>query len=219
MPRLESWPLIRMGVPSRRSEPNASASAVPQSSGAAPSAIFARRASCWTILGLMWNPAGTVAMARPIRASTSRETPVSSSTTSPSPAGDGDGDACAFERCAACFGSRERRLVLGELAGLELADLFLGQDAVAHEPPRVQRSHAGVRLDRSVHDGLRVRGLVALVVAVPAEADQVDDDVLVEFPGDTSSAISRAPRYAPPPGSSALTWKIGTWLIFATSVE
>ena len=76
---------MRIGVPSSRSEPKASASAVPQSSGSAPSAIFARRASCWTILGFRWKPGGTVVSTRPIRASVSRATPVSISTTTPSP--------------------------------------------------------------------------------------------------------------------------------------
>ncbi len=193
VPRLESWPLTRTGVPSRTSEPKASASAVPQSSGRAPSAIFARRASCWTILGLRRKPAGTVVSARPIAASVSRATPVSISTT-PSALGAASRGGFAARTARGLLGRRQRRLVHGELARLELLDFLFGHDAFADEPPRVERAHARVGLDRLVHQGLRVGRLVAFVVPVAAEADQVDDDVLVELLPVVESDLEHAVR-------------------------
>ena len=168
-----------MGVPSRRIEPKARPSAVAQSSGSEPSAIFARRASCWTILGFRLKPAGTVVRARPIgrasrgrrRSGLPRRGPVS-----PRVVGGGAG-----RPARRLLRRLERRLVRGELPGFELLDFRLGQDALAHEPPRVERAHARVLLDPLVHEGLGVGRLVPLVVAVAAEADQVDDDVLVEL--------------------------------------
>ena len=59
--------------------------------------------------------------------------------------------------------------------------LFLGDVAAADERLGVQRAHAALGLDEVVHERLRHRGVVALVVAAAAVADEVDDDVLVEL--------------------------------------
>jgi hypothetical protein len=84
-----------------------------------------------------------------------------------------------------------------QLLGVELPDAALGVDDLVH--PRVGH-----------------RRVVALVVPAAAVADQVDHDVLVERlavfegqPGDPDDGL----------GSSPFTWKIGAWIIRATSVE
>ena len=53
-------------------------------------------------------------------------------------------------------------------------------DALALERVGVDLRHRVVAADLLVHHGLGGRGLVGLVVAVAAVADQVDDDVLLE---------------------------------------
>ena len=58
--------------------------------------------------------------------------------------------------------------------------LFGGDVAALDERLGVEGAHRAVLLDLLVHDRLRVARVVALVVAVPAVADEVDDDVLVE---------------------------------------
>ncbi len=90
------------------------------------------------------------------------------------------------------LGGRESAFVFGELPGLHLADLVLGHDAFPDQRPGVERAHSRVRLDRAVHDGLRVGRLVALDVPVPPEADQVDDDVLVELLAVVESDLENA---------------------------
>ena len=61
--------------------------------------------------------------------------------------------------------------------GLGLLD---GDVALLHEQLGVDLSHGAAGVDASVHERLRVAGVVALVVAVAAVAEHVDDDVLVE---------------------------------------
>ncbi len=68
-----------------------------------------------------------------------------------------------------------------------------------------------------IHQRLRVARLVGFVVAEAAEANHVQDHVLVELlpviERDLQRAISRFD------GSSPLMWKIGNCVIRATSVE
>ena len=56
-------------------------------------------------------------------------------------------------------------------------DVLGGDDAVADQLLGVDLGDRRVLLDRRRHQRLRVGGLVGLVVAVAAVADQVDDDV------------------------------------------
>ncbi len=72
-----SWPDSRTGVPSRTSEPNASASAVAQSMGEASVITLRRRSSMGTSLGWTLKPEGTVPMRSAARASLSTGTAVS----------------------------------------------------------------------------------------------------------------------------------------------
>ncbi len=60
-------------------------------------------------------------------------------------------------------------------------DLLAVDRAVRDEAARPLLAHRRVLVDPLVHARLRVGGLVALVVAVPAIADQVDHDVLAEL--------------------------------------
>ena len=79
-----------------------------------------------------------------------------------------------------------------------------------------RRAPTAVRVDELVHPRLRERGLVGLVVAVAAVADEVDDDVLVERLAELEREPHRPARAAS--GSSPFTWKIGACTILATSV-
>ena len=68
-------------------------------------------------------------------------------------------------------------------------------------------AHRRVRGDLLVHQRLRERRLVALVVAVAAVADQVDQEVAAEARAVVARPARAASRQAT--GSSALTWTIG----------
>src|SRR3954451_12150666 len=70
--------------------------------------------------------------------------------------------------------------VVPDLLALVL-DLLLRHDAGVDELLGPQLGDALLVLDLRVHLGLRVRGLVALVVAEAAIADEVDDDVVAEL--------------------------------------
>ena len=70
--------------------------------------------------------------------------------------------------------------------------------------------------DLAVHERLGERRLVALVVAVPAVAEHVDDDVAVELLAELQGQLGDETAAS---GSSPLTWKIGAWIILATSVQ
>ena len=90
---------------------------------------------------------------------------------------------------------RERRLVVrkdGRIGVIALVHrLAIGRDhrlgivggdhAFLGEPFGIERPRAGMLADALVHQRLRDHRLVGLVVALLAEADQVDEDVLVEF--------------------------------------
>ena len=77
------------------------------------------------------------------------------------------------------------RLVEGGLEpGREVVERLLGllqrDVAPAHQRLGVELAHRALGVDELVHQGLGVARVVPLVVAVPAVADHVDDDVLVE---------------------------------------
>lgn len=59
--------------------------------------------------------------------------------------------------------------------------LLLRDVTTADEGLGVQGADGALRLDEVVHERLRHRGVVALVVAASAVADEVDDDVAVEL--------------------------------------
>ena len=65
--------------------------------------------------------------------------------------------------------------------GLRLGvDLLCGRDAFLDQLGRELLAHGRLLRDPLRHERLRVRGLVLLVVAVPAVADEIDHDVLAE---------------------------------------
>ncbi len=73
-----------------------------------------------------------------------------------------------------------RGLQLGDDVLLELGGLLVGDVAFGDELRGELLAHRRMLGDRSGEERLRVRGLVLLVVAVPAIADEVDDDVVAE---------------------------------------
>ena len=77
-------------------------------------------------------------------------------------------------------GLRQRLLHAGGDLVHHRLRLLGAEDAAADECRRVARPRARMLLDDAVHERLGVRGVVALVVAQQAIADEVDDDVLVE---------------------------------------
>ena len=70
--------------------------------------------------------------------------------------------------------------VVPDLAG-DAVGLFLRDRALGHQRAREQLTHRLLGLDLGRHLRLRVGGLVGLVVAVAAVADQVHDDVVAEL--------------------------------------
>ena len=74
----------------------------------------------------------------------------------------------------------QQRQVVPHLLRLAL-DLLLGDHAFGDQPVRPQLGDALLGLDLRVHLRLRVGGLVGLVVAEAAVADQVDQDVVAEL--------------------------------------
>ena len=72
---------------------------------------------------------------------------------------------------------------------------LLGRDlAGLGELLRVERPHARMARDPLGHQRLRERGLVALVVAVPPVADEIDDDVAAEAPPEREREPDRRDR-------------------------
>ena len=76
-----------------------------------------------------------------------------------------------------------------ERVGLLLRDHFLVDELL-----RVLLAHARLALDQRGHQRLRVRSLVLLVVAVPAVADEVDDDVGAEAAPEGEGEADRGQR-------------------------
>ncbi len=79
----------------------------------------------------------------------------------------------------------------------------------------VELAHRPVLVDARVHQRLREGGLVGFVVTPSPVALEVDHDVLVEACR-KANASRMTQMHAS--GSSPFTWKIGAWIIFATSV-
>ena len=169
-------------MPSSSSEPSASSSPKPQS--ILPLRLMSWRllSSCW-IFGCTVKPAGLLSNASPIACTTSVETPVvSSSPETTSVVARRLGGADDRDRA----GLRGVRLGEGPLeAVLEVAVrllvLLLGDVATSDERLGVELADRALRLDEVVHERLRHRGVVALVVAAAAVADEVDDDVALEL--------------------------------------
>ena len=74
-----------------------------------------------------------------------------------------------------------------------------------------------MRGDIGIHRRLGERGLVTLVMAVPAVADDIDKNVPVKLLAEIQRQPSAQKRTAS--GSSPFTWKTGASIIFATSVQ
>ncbi len=73
-----------------------------------------------------------------------------------------------------------RRLQLRRHVADEFVRLLVRHNSFAREPLGELLAHGRVLGDRRGEQRLRVRGLVLLVVAVPAVADEIDDDVVAE---------------------------------------
>ena len=179
VPRSVSWPVSRMWVPSVSSDAKASASAWPNSIGPS-SRISSRRSSGlrslrWTVK-LSGNRTSSSFSVRSrfseTFVSTSGLLVRSSSPVPPVDVGSSYSPASIFARSSLSVAESS----LAPLGGL-LLDL-LGRDHALLLELRARRSRdRRVRLDLRRLLGLGVRGLVGLVVAVAAVADQVDDDV------------------------------------------
>jgi hypothetical protein len=78
------------------------------------------------------------------------------------------------------LGVRVGELLVG--LGCERLRFLLGDEALADQLLRVDLPHRRMLLDLVVHERLRVAGLVGLVVAEAAVADQVDHRVAAELP-------------------------------------
>ena len=64
------------------------------------------------------------------------------------------------------------------MCGLEL---FGGDVSTTDQGFRVEGSNAALCLDQVVHQGLRHRGVITFVVTASAVADEVDDNISLEF--------------------------------------
>ncbi len=198
VPRRVSWPARRTGVPPSTSEPNDSASASAQSISSCSNIV--RRARSWrSSLGFTSKPSG-----QRVSPSSTRSRTV-------------DRHRGRDRRIVGALGvvgcAREPGVVVvvgvGGAAGLGLLEgaveaglevvldglLVVDADVAAlHELLRVERAHRRVRVDELVHPRLRERGLVGLVVAVAAVADEVDDDVLLELVAELERQAHHAHR-------------------------
>ena len=172
-------------MPSAHSEPIANASAVAQSIPS-PASIAARFASsCRAILGLRRKPSGTVTRPRPISRNCLAGNAgiaaavVVRSLFEPGPR--------ALEPVglvrAIALGRLELSFELREKPGRHRVGLAVTQHARLDETLGIELPRRRMARDRAVHQRLGEGRLVGLVMAVPAIAEQVDDDVLLEFAG------------------------------------
>ena len=166
-----------MGMPSPRSDANASDSAWPQSMPPSRRASR-RRSSCFASFGFNVNPSGTTSSCS--FSSRSRSAGTAVTTAAPVSVSERRSSGCsgvANDVFSSSWASRTRRSVSLE----ELVRLVLGHDALGDEPRRVVLAHRRLPLDALGHERLRVRRLVLLVVPEAPVADEVDDDVVAEL--------------------------------------
>ena len=128
----------------------------------------------------------------------------------------------ASRPCSACSWLAASNVVFqhaSDEVGRPSCSASLGVDHVLARPAARRRAArvVGWLRDLLVHQRLGERRLVALVVAVAAVAEHVDDHVLLELLAEVDRDARRHGRTAS--GSSPLTWKIGAWIILATSVQ
>ena len=212
VPRSASWPVRRIGVPSVSSEAKASASACAQSM---PPSVAERLAPALELLDELRvdvKPSGTCSSSSLSARSRSAATAVLTS---------GDGERSSWYSPVGCSTSPASSAALICALSVWCSACRSSQtsccwrstsswrdDAVARRAARRRARDALRALDLRVHLGLRVGGLVGLVVAEAAVADQVDDDVVAELLRGRRSARRTAVMQAAT--SSALTWMIGT---------
>ena len=184
VPRRVSWPTSRMRVPSHASEPSASASAMPQSSGRAPRTISARASSTFASFGCTRKPCGTcderlADRAQRLGGDAGRDLRVLRERAAAEALPE------AAHRLRLGAGRERRRLVVGLLEPRPVArghrvDVGGPHDPLAHELLGEDLLQGRLARDRPVHHRLREGGLVPLVVAVAAVGPEVDHHVAVE---------------------------------------
>src|ERR671939_109600 len=149
VPRSESWPVRRTGVPSLSSEANASASAWAQSMPPSGSTVSRRRSSCLSSLGWTLKPSGSRSRSSLSAIRRSAETAVLTSGEGERHGRDAGGDVVGVDvddRHVEALGEvggpagRARLLgVRGEADLVVLDDVQRPADGVAVEPLQVQR--------------------------------------------------------------------------------
>ena len=173
-------------MPSVSSEAKASDSACAQSMPPSAPSASRRRSSCLTSLGCTVKPSGTASSSslselQPVDAETAVLTSgegVRSSWYSPVGCSTSPASAAALI-CALSFWC-------SEVSSSQTSLFWRSTSSAVTTPCSTSRSaqmsrDALLLLDARVHLGLRVGGLVGLVVAEAAVADQVDDDVVAEL--------------------------------------
>ena len=165
-------------MPSVSSEASASASACAQSIPPSGPSAVRRRSSCRSSLGWTVNPSGQVSSCSLSAVRNSGDSAVSNSCPAPL-----SRSACSLVMRLAHAGLEGLLDVHQALIGLARLPVgfFRGEHAGGHQLLRVHVPHGRVALDPLVHQRLGVGRLVALVVAVAAVADQIDQRVLMEL--------------------------------------
>ncbi len=101
-----------------------------------------------------------------------------------------------LNRLVGCFGGlaglAEDLLELLLVVAQRTLGLFDGDVATADQRLGVELAGRALGVDHVVHQRLRERGVVGLVVPAPAVADQVDDDVLLEGPAELEGLLGDA---------------------------
>src|ERR1700759_1599482 len=144
VPRSVSCPVRRIGVPSVKSDANASASACAQSIPPASPSASRRRSSCLTSFGCTVKPSGTLSSSSPILRRGGGDLPLQPLV--------------------------QQREFVPDLLRLAV-DLLLGDDAFGDEAVGPQFGDALLALDLRVHLRLRVGRLGRLLVGAAAVAE------------------------------------------------
>ena len=177
VPRSTSCPVNRSGTPSVSRLASASASACAQSMPPSGPSAGRRRSSCFASFGFTVKSAGYVS-------SCSLSALSSSAATARVDFLAGDHLLPGFRRGALPGARLERLLDLDQALvrrRRERIGLVTREHALGHQLAGVLLPHRRQRLDALVHQRLGVGRLVALVVAVAAVADQVDQHVALEL--------------------------------------